>query len=74
MTPKQKRFIKKIGKLIREKRKEHHWSQEELAWRCNLSQTALCFIELAKGDVKMSNVITIFEVLGISFLELDSYK
>jgi len=73
MTEKQKRFIKKISKLIREKRIANDLSQEELAWKCGLSQTSVCFIELAKGDIKLSNIVTIFEVLGIDFGELNKF-
>lgn len=74
MKQKQRDFIKHVGKLIREQRVKLGLSQEELAWKCDLSQTSLCFIELAKGDIKFSNIITIFEELNLDFNQLDYIK
>ncbi len=73
MTEKQRIAIKCIAMLIKQKRMAKGLSQEELAWQCKLSQTSICTIELAKGDIKVSNLLTIFKILQIDFCEINKF-
>lgn len=75
MISDKQKFLDSVGQLIRTKRRlTKKWSLEELAWHCGISKNALGSIELAKGDVKLSTIANIFDVLDINFSELQKIK
>ena len=57
---------KSIGRRIREERKKHHWSQEELAERADLSTVHLSHIETANTKLSLPALVSIANVLNVS--------
>lgn len=51
-----------IAELIKEKRKEAHLTQQELADRLNVKRTYISKIERAVGDIRISTLRRIIEV------------
>lgn len=51
-----------IAELVREKRKEAHLTQQELADRLNVNRTYISKIERAVGDIRISTLRKIVEV------------
>lgn len=51
-----------IAELVREKRKEAHLTQQELADRLNVKRTYISKIERAVGDIRISTLRKIVEV------------
>ncbi|MCB0482159.1 MAG: helix-turn-helix transcriptional regulator [Flavobacteriales bacterium] len=51
-----------IAELVKEKRKEAHLTQQELADRLNVKRTYISKIERAVGDIRISTLRKIVEV------------
>ena len=51
-----------IAELVKEKRKEAHLTQQELADRLNVKRTYISKIERAVGDIRISTIRKIVEV------------
>jgi transcriptional regulator with XRE-family HTH domain len=58
---------KKLGELIRERRREMKITQMEAAKFCNLSHTGIGKIENGVSDVKFSTLMKLFKILGLQF-------
>lgn len=56
---------KKLGLLIKTRRKEMKITQEEVAKFCNLSHTGIGKIENGMSDVKLSTLLKLFKILGL---------
>jgi transcriptional regulator with XRE-family HTH domain len=56
---------KRLGEIIRERRKEMKITQIEVAKFCNLSHTGIGKIENGMSDVKFSTLIKLFKILGL---------
>lgn len=65
-------FLQRLGMTIKNKRKHLSLSQEELAWRCEITKNGLGKIELGRSQVKITTLRTIFKQLNISFADLDN--
>ena len=60
------------GEIIVACRREKGWTQEELAFRCNISVSQLSRIELGKSFPKIETIEKLEEILGIELL--DSFR
>ena len=59
-----------IGTRIREKREEASYSQEQLAWDAELSNTYVSLVETGKKKPSLGSLLKISNVLGITLDEL----
>lgn len=55
------------GELIKEKRKEKHLTQQELAQQIGKNRAYIARIEQGKTDLQLSNFMQIINALGLSF-------
>jgi len=60
-----------IAELLKEKRKEAHLTQQELADRLNVKRTYISKIERAVGDIRISTLRKIVEVGLGGTLQID---
>ena len=60
----------KFGTLIRARRLELGWSQEELAHRAGLSRNYVSLIELGQADPALSAALSLAQSLGLSLDDL----
>lgn len=70
-TPEREEFNAKAlsyyyGELIKEKRKEKHLTQEELAQQIGKNRAYIARIEQGKTDLQLSNFMQIINALGLS--------
>lgn len=70
-TPEREEFNKEAiafyyGELIKEKRKEKHLTQEELAQQIGKNRAYIARIEQGKTDLQLSNFMQIINALGLS--------
>lgn len=70
-TPEREVFNKEAiafyyGELIKEKRKEKHLTQEELAQQIGKNRAYIARIEQGKTDLQLSNFMQIINALGLS--------
>lgn len=69
-------FLQQLGLIVKAKRRSLDLSQEELAWRCNITKNGLGKIELGKSQVRITTLKFIMRELNLSFAdlhELDKY-
>lgn len=59
-----------IGARVREKREEIKYSQEQLAWEADLSNTYISLIETGKKKPSLGTLLKISNALGITLDEL----
>lgn len=64
-------FLQKLGMLIKNKRRFLDLSQEELAWRCEITKNGLGKIELGRSQVRITTLSNIFRELNLTFSDLD---
>ena len=57
-----------IGNLIKQYRKEKQITQQQLADYSGLSRIGIVKLEQGKGDIKISTLITLFELLGFDLI------
>ena len=70
-TPEREEFAKKAlsyyyGELIKEKRKEKHLTQQQLADQIGKDRVYITRIEQGKTDLQISNFVQIINALGLS--------
>ncbi len=63
-------LLRKLAKRIKELRKEHGFSQDDLAFHSNIARSTLGNIETAKNDIVLSKLNQIAKGFGISLSEL----
>lgn len=73
-SSKEKDFLKKIGKRIRENRLATKLSQEQLAFKADLDRTYIGSIERGERNVSILNIQKISNALDISISELFKIK
>lgn len=66
----ENKFIRDMGKRIREKREERGWSQERLAIEANIDNSHLGKLERGEGNPTVKLVFRIAQALEIDFQEL----
>lgn len=66
----EKLFLTQLGQLIRNQRRVLHLSQEELAWRCNITKNGLGKIELGQSQVRITTLMTILRELNLNIYDL----
>jgi len=62
ITPNE--FTIRMGKLIREAREEHSWSQSDLAEKINRRPATISDIENGKSDISVQTLLVLTIVLG----------
>ena len=55
-----------MGKRIRKYREEKGWSQSELAYQVQMSNTTISHIEVGTGKPELNTVVNIANALGVS--------
>jgi len=60
----------KLGKAIREARKQLGYSQEEFAHECGLHRTYIGVIERGEKNVALNNIVRISEALEMRVTDL----
>lgn len=69
MKPDNK-FVRDIGKRIRQKREERGWSQEQLAIEADIDNSHLGKLERGEGNPTLKLVFRIAQALEIEFRDL----
>ena len=59
----------RLGEYLRSVREEKGWSQEELAFKCELHRTYVGAIERAEYNVTILSLRRITDALGVSLAE-----
>ncbi len=65
-----KSFIKRVGKNIKNLRKEKGLSQEALAFESKISTSMVGMIETARNDITLSKIYAIAKALDVEPCEL----
>jgi transcriptional regulator with XRE-family HTH domain len=65
-----KRFLRELGKRVREHRRNRKWTQAELAHRCSLHRTFIGSIERGERNLSILNLRLISRTLRISLSDL----
>lgn len=60
----------KLGKRVRELRKQHGWSQEEFADKAGLHRTYIGSVERGEQNVSIDNIERLAKTLGVAVAEL----
>lgn len=68
-TDETKTLRQVFGKILREKRKERSFSQEELAHRAGLTTRYISLLECDKRQPTISTVYLLAQALGLSMAE-----
>lgn len=63
-------LLLQLGLLIKQARQDKCLSQEELAWRCDITKNGLGKIELGRSQVRITTLARIFMQLDINFIEI----
>lgn len=69
-----KSFRKKLGKRIRELRKEHKLSQDQLAYNCGISREEVYRIELGYQNVSIDILHVIAKELDVHIKEFFEFE
>ena len=64
------KFIRDIGKRIRQKREERGWSQEQLAIEADIDNSHLGKLERGEGNPTIKLVFRIAKALEVEFRDL----
>ena len=64
-----KSLLKKLAKRIKELRKLHNFTQDELSFRAQIGRSTLGNIETAQNDVTFSKVYKIASAFNLSLSE-----
>lgn len=59
-----------LGQVLRETRKRHKLSQEELAHRANLDRTYISMLELGDNSPTFNTLVSLSDALQVSLSEL----
>ncbi|MBC9879926.1 helix-turn-helix transcriptional regulator [Bradyrhizobium sp. INPA01-394B] len=63
-------IAKALGRNVRRLRKDRGWTQDELAAKLNVEQTAVSLIENARANPTLETLEAIAVCLGVKFAEL----
>ncbi len=69
-TDQETRIQRDFGERVRELRKEKGFSQEALAFACDLDRTYIGGVERGERNISLLNIHKIADALGISAREL----
>jgi len=69
-----KKFLKALGKKIKELREEQNISQDQLAYECEKHRTHINRIEKGKINTGIINLQHISKALGVNLKELLDFK
>jgi transcriptional regulator with XRE-family HTH domain len=64
------RFLRDLGHRLRRHRRARHWTQAELARRCDLHRTFIGSVERGERNVSILNLRLIARVLRLSWTDL----
>jgi DNA-binding XRE family transcriptional regulator len=64
-----KTLLKKLAKRIKELRKIHHFTQDELSYRAKIGRSTLGNIETAQNDVTFTKISRIAKAFNLSLSE-----
>ena len=64
----------KVGKRIKELRKQQGLSQEEFAFKCELDRTYITSLERGKRNIALENLEKIANALNITLSEFFNFK
>lgn len=64
-----KLLAKKLAQRIKELRKQHNITQDELAYRANIGRSTLGNIETAQNDVTLSKINRLAKAFDLSLSE-----
>jgi transcriptional regulator with XRE-family HTH domain len=64
------RFLQQLGSRIRQLRAERHWTQAELARRCELHHTFIGSVERGERNISILNLRLFARVLRVGLPEL----
>jgi len=62
--------LRNIGQNIRKYRKQNGWSQEDLAFECELHRTYIGAVERGEKNITILNLLKIKEKLGVRLIDL----
>ena len=62
--------LRNIGQNIRKYRKQKGWSQEDLAFECELHRTYIGAVERGEKNITILNLLKIKEKLGVRLRDL----
>lgn len=62
-------MLRQLGEYLRSVREEHGWSQEDLAYECELHRTYIGSVERGEYNVTLLTLRRITDALGISLAE-----
>jgi transcriptional regulator with XRE-family HTH domain len=65
-----KRFLRDLGLRLQEHRHQRHWTQAELAQRCQLHRTFIGSVERGERNVSILNLRHMARILRVSLKEL----
>ena len=66
----KRKMLKRMGAIVRKRRKARGLSEEELAWRVQISDRQLRNIEKGIANPKAETLIPLFYELGITIEEI----
>jgi transcriptional regulator with XRE-family HTH domain len=65
-----RRFLRDLGSRIQQHRRARHWTQADLASRCNLHRTFIGSVERGERNVSALNLRRIARALRVPLAEL----
>lgn len=65
-----KKLLRKIAKRIKELRKEHGYTQDDLSFKADIPRSTIGNIETAQNDVTLSKINKIAKAFNITISEL----
>ena len=69
-----KKFLKALGRRIKELRERQEISQSQLAFECDIPRTQVSRIELGTHSTSVSNILAIANSLNIRLKELYDFE
>ena len=69
-----KKFLKALGRRIRELRKEQNISQDQLSFEYNTTQKHISLIEVGQINTTIAQLHAITEALGLKLKELLDFE
>ncbi len=70
MNLNDQRFLRALGRRIREQRRARKWTQADLACRCDLHRTFIGSVERGERNVSILNLRLIARVLRVPLADL----
>lgn len=69
-----RKFLKALGRRVKELREKQKISQSQLAFECDIPRTQISRIELGTHSTSVSNILSIADSLDISLKELYDFE